>query len=45
MDLVFRFASRISVLSAGSILMEGSVQEVSKDPRVRAVYLGEDADA
>ncbi|HZV21788.1 MAG TPA: ABC transporter ATP-binding protein [Hyphomicrobiales bacterium] len=42
MDLVFRFASRISVFSAGSLLTEGSVEEVSRDPRVRAIYLGEE---
>ena len=41
MDLVFRFARRITVLSAGAVLMQGSPQEVSADERVRAVYLGE----
>jgi branched-chain amino acid transport system ATP-binding protein len=41
MDLVFRFASRISVLVGGALLMEGTVAEVAEDPRVRAVYLGE----
>jgi branched-chain amino acid transport system ATP-binding protein len=45
MDLVFRFATRISVLVDGALLMEGTVSEVSNDPRVRAVYLGGDADA
>jgi branched-chain amino acid transport system ATP-binding protein len=40
MDLVFRFADRISVLVAGALLMEGSVDEVAHDPRVRSVYLG-----
>jgi branched-chain amino acid transport system ATP-binding protein len=45
MDLVFRFATRISVLVDGALLMEGTPGEVSSDPRVRAVYLGEDADA
>jgi branched-chain amino acid transport system ATP-binding protein len=43
MDLVFSFADRISVLVNGALLTEGSVQEVSTDPRVRAVYLGESA--
>ena len=41
MDLVFRFASRISVLVAGALLMEGTAAEVAADPRVREVYLGD----
>jgi branched-chain amino acid transport system ATP-binding protein len=44
MDLVFRFADRISVLVAGALLTEGTAAEVASDPRVRAVYLGEGAD-
>jgi ABC-type branched-subunit amino acid transport system ATPase component len=44
MDLVFRFATRISVLVDGALLMEGTASEVSGDPRVRAVYLGGDSD-
>jgi branched-chain amino acid transport system ATP-binding protein len=40
MHLVFRFATRITVLAAGAILMEGSPGEVAADERVRAVYLG-----
>jgi ABC-type branched-subunit amino acid transport system ATPase component len=40
MDLVFRFADRISVLVAGSILVEGPPAAIAADPRVRAVYLG-----
>jgi len=45
MDLVFSFASRISVLVNGALLTEGGVQEVASDARVRAVYLGESLDA
>jgi ABC-type branched-subunit amino acid transport system ATPase component len=41
MDLVFRFARRITVLAAGAVLMEGTPHEVGADPRVRQVYLGE----
>ena len=41
MDLVFRFADRISMLVAGALLTEGTPAEVANDPRVRAVYLGE----
>jgi branched-chain amino acid transport system ATP-binding protein len=43
MDLVFNFASRISVLAAGRLLAEGAPEAIAKDERVRAVYLGEDA--
>jgi ABC-type branched-subunit amino acid transport system ATPase component len=41
MDLVFAYADRISVLVNGALLTEGPVDEVAKDARVRAVYLGE----
>ncbi|MGH6989483.1 MAG: ABC transporter ATP-binding protein [Stellaceae bacterium] len=44
MDLVFRFADRIAVLADGALLTEGTVEEIARDPRVRAVYLGEDGD-
>src|ERR1700751_3715899 len=44
MDLVFSFADRISVLVAGAMLVEGPPGEVARDPRVKAVYLGEGAD-
>ena len=40
MNLVFRFAQRISVLVAGQLLMEGTAAEVGADARVREVYLG-----
>ena len=43
MDLVFRFATRISVLVAGRLLTEGSPAEIAADARVREVYLGADA--
>lgn len=42
MDLVFRFASRISVLVQGGLLTEGTAAEIAADPRVRDVYLGDD---
>ena len=41
MELVFRFAERITVLVAGRVLTEASPAEVAADPRVREVYLGE----
>ncbi|MBO9512550.1 MAG: ABC transporter ATP-binding protein [Variovorax sp.] len=40
MNLVFRFAERISVLVAGSLLTEGTPAEIRADERVREVYLG-----
>jgi len=40
MKLVFRFASRISVLVGGRILTEGTPSDIGADPRVREVYLG-----
>jgi ABC-type branched-subunit amino acid transport system ATPase component len=43
MDLVFSFAERISVLVNGAVFTEGSPEEVARDARVKAVYLGEDA--
>jgi ABC-type branched-subunit amino acid transport system ATPase component len=41
MDLVFRFASRISVLVNGALLTEGPADQIARDPQVKAVYLGE----
>jgi ABC-type branched-subunit amino acid transport system ATPase component len=44
MDLVFSFADRISVLVNGGLLLDGTPDEVARDPRVKAVYLGEELD-
>jgi branched-chain amino acid transport system ATP-binding protein len=41
MDLVFRVARRIIVLVAGEILVEGTPEEISRNPRVRELYLGD----
>jgi ABC-type branched-subunit amino acid transport system ATPase component len=41
MDLVFRFADRISVLVAGALLAEDVPDVIAADPRVREVYLGD----
>ncbi len=41
MDLVFRFAERISVLVGGALLTEGTPAAIAADPRVREVYLGD----
>jgi ABC-type branched-subunit amino acid transport system ATPase component len=45
MDVVFRFASRITVLVAGAVLTEGTPDEIAGDERVRSVYLGERREA
>jgi branched-chain amino acid transport system ATP-binding protein len=45
MDLVFSFADRISVLVNGGLFVDGKPEDVARDPRVRAVYLGEELDA
>ncbi len=45
MDLVFRFAQRITVLVGGRVLMEGTPDEVGRDPQVKAVYLGKESRA
>ena len=45
MELVFQFAQRISVLVNGALFVEGTPEEIARDPRVKEVYLGEAADA
>jgi branched-chain amino acid transport system ATP-binding protein len=41
MDLVFRFAKRITVLVRGAIFAEGTPKEIGANSDVRAVYLGQ----
>lgn len=45
MDLVFNFAERISVLVAGALMVEGTVDEIARDQKVREVYLGQESHA
>jgi branched-chain amino acid transport system ATP-binding protein len=45
MDLVFRFADKISVLVSGAVLTEGTPAAIAADPRVREVYLGQTGDS
>jgi branched-chain amino acid transport system ATP-binding protein len=40
MDIVFRFAQRITVLVSGAILTEGAPEDIARDPMVKQVYLG-----
>ncbi len=43
MDVVFGFADRVIVLDHGRIIAQGSPDAVRADPRVQAVYLGDEA--
>jgi ABC-type branched-subunit amino acid transport system ATPase component len=45
MDLVFRFAKSITVLVSGAVFAEGTPAEISANPQVRAVYLGQAGNA
>jgi urea transport system ATP-binding protein len=40
MEFLRRHASAVTVLHEGKVLVEGSVEQVSADPRVQEVYLG-----
>ncbi|HSV45303.1 MAG TPA: ABC transporter ATP-binding protein [Ramlibacter sp.] len=44
MDLVFRFAERITVLVGGKVFLRGTPDQVSTDQRVQEIYLGDAAD-
>jgi len=41
MNLVFRFAERITVLVRGTVFAEGTPEEIAVDREVKEVYLGE----
>jgi branched-chain amino acid transport system ATP-binding protein len=42
MDLVFGVAERIIVLHYGEIITEGTCQQISTDPRVKEIYMGDE---
>lgn len=42
MDAVFALADRVAVLVEGSVVAEGTPEEVRRDPKARAAYLGDD---
>ena len=41
MDIVFRFAQRITVLDRGQLLVEGTPDEIAANDEVRRIYFGE----
>jgi ABC-type branched-subunit amino acid transport system ATPase component len=43
MDLVFRFADRVSMLVGGALLVEDVPERIASHPKVRELYLGEAA--
>lgn len=45
MDIVFAIADRLTVMADGKVIASGPVDDVRRDPRVRAAYLGETEDA
>ena len=45
MDLVFEFATRITVLVNGAVLTEGTPEVIASDTQVKTVYLGHSLDA
>jgi ABC-type branched-subunit amino acid transport system ATPase component len=42
MDIAFGFAERVTVLAQGRVLTEGHSREVSANPAVQQIYLGQD---
>ena len=44
MDVVFRFAERVTVLVDGAVLVEDTPANIAENADVRAVYLGERRD-
>jgi branched-chain amino acid transport system ATP-binding protein len=45
MDLVFSFATRMTVLVNGGVLTEGNPEEIANNHEVKAVYLGHEVEA
>lgn len=42
MDAVFQLADRITVLVYGKVFAQGTSEQIQNDPRVQAVYLGQE---
>lgn len=45
MDAVFQLADRITVLVYGKVFAQGTAEQIQNDPRVQAVYLGQEDEA
>jgi ABC-type branched-subunit amino acid transport system ATPase component len=41
MDVVFRFARRVTVMVSGAVFAEGTPKEIEANREVREVYLGQ----
>ena len=41
MEVVFRFAKRVTVMVSGALFTEGTPREIEMDPQVRELYLGQ----
>ena len=41
MDIAFGFAEKVTVLAQGRVLTEGHARDVSANPSVQKIYLGE----
>jgi branched-chain amino acid transport system ATP-binding protein len=45
MDMVFKYADKISVMHLGRLMTTGTPDEIRSDTMVRAIYLGERVEA
>ena len=45
MEFIRRLESNVTVLNQGSVLCEGSMDEIQTDPKVIEVYLGKQEDS
>ena len=41
MDIALALADRVTVMHQGAVILDGTVDEVRQDPRVREVYFGQ----
>jgi ABC-type branched-subunit amino acid transport system ATPase component len=41
MDVVFRFAKRVTVMVSGAVFAEGTPKDIETNREVREVYLGQ----